>query len=246
MNGIKKICQQIKQQAPWWTTPFDVMTPQTLKKITRPPVGQKKSAMYQAEVDGMLKHLAKDHSPKGRQNMAIVMTLLRTGLRAAELCAVNWSDIDYDTDKRVYRLRGIGKGSKPFEMDLGNDAVLAIKAAYLRKNHIMPRTDTPVFLSLANYKGKTPARLSKVVMHNRLAAIGQVLKDAGIIRGNLEFSAHLFRRTSITLLYGKGFKIADLQKFSRHASVNTLIDHYVDSSESAAPMLDEILAEAAC
>jgi integrase len=192
----------------------------------------------------VLAYLAKDKSQKGLQNRAIVLTLFTTGLRAQELCDLTWDNLHHDTDRDKWYLTGIGKGSKPFNQEVHPDAVQAILDAFLGKFKAMP-SDGPIFTSLSNYPGKKPSKLSKAVLWLRLKDIGDALKDAKVIRQDIEFSAHLFRRSYLTLLAKSGMNLRAIQGISRHASIETLAKHYIDDTESPRAYLDKIMAVSA-
>lgn len=66
------------------------------------------------------------------------------------------------------------------------------------------------------------------------------MKDAGLINRKIEWSAHLFRRTLATLLFELGMDMKALQLATRHASIETLAKHYLDSAEATPGRFDEI------
>ena len=98
-----------------------------------------------------------------------------------------------------------------------------------------------MFHSLESYKGKRPAPLSRAVLWRRLSDIGKEVKKQGIIKRDLQFSPHLFRRTFATLLYKAGMDLKALQGATRHASIETLAKHYVDSQSETSPYFEKIL-----
>ena len=102
-----------------------------------------------------------------------------------------------------------------------------------------------LFWSLENYHGKPPVRMNKSVLWIRLRDIGDQLKRSGLIRKEIEFSAHLFRRTFLSLLSREGMKTVEIQRHSRHSNIKTLINHYIDQAESTRPYLDKILGAVA-
>ena len=55
---------------------------------------------------------------------------------------------------------------------------------------------------------------------------------------------HLFRRTYATLLYRAGMRVKAVQSRTLHASVDTLLRHYIDDNEDAATYLDKAFAVA--
>jgi len=67
-----------------------------------------KQALTKAELKTLLVWLREDRSIKGLENYAIVLTLVTSGLRASELCQLNWGDL-YCEDGR-YTAYFAGKG----------------------------------------------------------------------------------------------------------------------------------------
>ena len=183
----------------------------------------------------MLTWLKKDRSLMGLQNRAIILTLLTTGLRAQELCNLQSKDLEVDTDTEMMYVNGIGKGEKPFRQEIHANAVYAIGEAFKAKFKRDPRPSE--YLLHSNGTG----RLQKGIMWIRLSEIGKALKSAGVIRSDVEFSAHLFRRTYLTVLSKAGMSLGSLQSCARHSNVSTTFNHYVDSQESTKPYLDKAL-----
>lgn len=244
ISGLKNFCKTIQARLPFWPNPFDVMSEKTKRKLSTPPKPTQKAALYGAELRAVLAELAANTTLKGEQNRAIILTLVTTGLRAQELCDLNGSSLEHDPDSDIWYLAGVGKGSKPYRQEIHPDAVSGILGAFRRRMNRDPRPDDPLFISLESYNGKKPERLTKQVLWIRLRAIGDDLKARGIIRREIEFSAHLFRRTYLTLLSKAGMSLRALQGISRHASIEVLAKHYVDDRESPRPYLDQILKEA--
>lgn len=242
--GIKKICSNIKEQMPFWESPFDIMPESVQTKLKASEQGKKKKALYKKEARAVLEHLKADTTIKGQQNYAMVYTLLTTGLRAAELCNLHYGSIEHDPDNDIWYLTGIGKGNKPFHVEVYPEAVRAIHAAFKARFKRDWKQGDYLFYSLENYHGKPPARMNKSTLWVRLRDIGSKLKEKGLVRQEIEFSAHLFRRTFLTLLSKEGMRTVALQQHSRHSNMSTLTNHYVDDTESTRPYLDKILGAA--
>ena len=243
--GIKKVCGNIKELMPFWDNPFDIMNSSVQSKLSAGEKGKKKLALYKKELQAVLEHLKEDNSLKGKQNLAMVLTLVSTGLRAAELCNLTYDDLEYDSDSDLWYLKGIGKGDKPFYVEVHPDAVQASFEAFRAKFNRDWQQGDFLFWSLENYHGKPPVRMNKSTLWIRLRDIGQELKAQGLIRKDIEFSAHLFRRTFLTLLSREGMQTVEIQRHSRHSNIETLLNHYIDAAESTKPYLDKILGAAA-
>lgn len=241
MAGLKNFTKTIQAKLPFWPNPFDIMNEATKRKLATPARAQQKSALYGEELRAVLAHLKGDLTLKGKQNLAIVLTLFSTGLRAQELCDLTGSSLEHDTDTDKWTLRGIGKGSKPYSQEIHPEAVAALLDAFQAQFGRKPRADDALFTSLESYKGKKPSRLTKAVLWIRLHDIGETLKAAGSIRREIEFSAHLFRRSYLTLLSKAGMSLRAIQGISRHANIETLAKHYVDDTVSSKTYLDKIM-----
>lgn len=242
--GLKKICSNIKELMPFWENPFDIMSESVKSKLTAGERGKRKLALYKKELQATLEFLKKDTTLKGKQNYAMVLTLVTTGLRAAELCSLNYNSLEHDPDTDIWYLKGIGKGNKPFYQEVHPDAVNASLEAFRARFKRDWKQGDALFWSLENYHGKPPVQMNKAVLWRRLHDIGLQLKAQGLIRKEIEFSAHLFRRTYLTLLSREGMKAVEIQRHSRHSNIETLIDHYIDTKESTKPYLDKILGAA--
>ena len=76
----------------------------------------------------------------------------------------------------------------------------------------------------------------------RIREIGFSATQAGVITRELEFSPHLFRRTFATLYYRETRDLKATQLATRHASVDVLMKHYVDSAQGISEVVSKILA----
>lgn len=136
-------------------------------------------------------------SVKSIRNMAMVSTLLNTGLRVAELCSIEWSNISFDSQM----LTVIGKGNKERTIPL-NDAIIKILVNYKQTVNI-----------------KKSCKVFPVVPQTVERLIKEYVKKAGL---NDEITPHKFRRTFATLLYTLGdVDIYTLAELLGHESINT-------------------------
>jgi integrase len=97
-------------------------------------------------------------------------------------------------------------------------------------------SDRPLLL---NKEGK---RFKYEALYRRVLRIGEKAKKKGIVRKNLAFSPHCLRRSYVTLRFKNGMDVRSVQKLSRHKSVQTLFQYYIDSSEPPSPILDKIFS----
>ena len=232
--GLKNFCKQISHTIPGWENPFDAMNEALRKKLATNLKAETKTALTRKEISSLMALLNEDTSLKGLQNRALVLTLLTTGLRAAEACSLTYESLEHDSDADIWTLTGIGKGMKPFCVEIHPDAVKAIRKAFraMHKRSLKPG-DHLLYT--------TRGRMKKPAMWTRLRDLGDILKTRGEVRQSVEFSAHLFRRTFLTQLSKLGMGVRAIQHHSRHSNVETLMDHYIDDTESTRPYLDKLL-----
>ena len=234
--GLKKFFEGVRKQLPFFESPFDTMSESVKKKFSQTKKGEQKKALYRKEITAILKDLENQAmaSLEGKQTRAAVLTLLLTGLRSFELCNIKFEDIEHDTDEERHFITGIGKGTKPFRVYLHPTALHAITTAFDATFHRMPKPGDYIFWS-------TRGRLQKATLWARLNKMGDRLKAWGDIRKEIEFSAHLFRRSILTQYSKMGMAVRDLQGAARHSSIKTTMDHYVEGGEDTKPYLDRLL-----
>lgn len=117
------------------------------------------------------------------QDRTIIMTLLETGLRRAELLNLNWDHINFD-DKKLWV---IGKGSKKRTINIPDSTLFLLE--YLRDTRYIK--EGPVFLS-----AKTGKRLSGATLYYKLVHIGKKL-------GFAKLTPHILRHTYSTEYLGR-------------------------------------------
>jgi integrase/recombinase XerD len=140
----------------------------------------------------------------GRRNYAILVLLVRLGLRAAEVAALRLDDIDRRAGEIVVR----GKGRTEERMPLPADVGAAI-AAYLRRGRPR-RLEREVFLRLsAPLRGLAPEGVSEVV------------RAASERAGLGSFGAHRLRHTAGTQMLRGGASLTEVAQVLRHRRVAT-------------------------
>ncbi len=161
------------------------------------------------EVDRLLR--ACDASTLGgRRDRAILLLLVRLGLRAGEVASIKANDIDWS----AARIRVAGKGRRstllPLPQDVGN-AILKYVAA--------GRPVSPgghVFLRLV-------APLRSMTRHTVSCVVNATAARAGVelARGG----AHILRHTAATMLLRQGLPLSAIGALLRHRSIDTTA-HY--------------------
>jgi site-specific recombinase XerD len=156
-------------------------------------------------------HLLLSSCPKdtalGLRDLAILLLLVRLGLRAAEVCRLTLEDIDWQAAEILVR----GKGGKHSRMPLPLDAGQAM-AAYLRKGR--PRSSVRVFFlrAVAPYtQGLSSPCIGGIVR--------RALDRAGIHTARR--GSHLLRHTCATQMLRRGASLTAIGQILRHQRPDT-------------------------
>ncbi len=166
--------------------------------------------------------------------------LLTSGLRAAEFCQLRWGDLEYE-EGGIWTANFIGKGGKEASQEIYEPAIEAVQEyfrAQFRRD--MEKADY-LFYSLPTYPGDQPRPMTPHRLWVRIKQLGESAKEDGIIKRDLNFSPHLFRRSFATLLYKSGMKIKAIQEKTRHANIDVLVKHYIHDEEPASPYFERLL-----
>ncbi len=144
------------------------------------------------------------HKAVGRRDYAMLLLLVRLGLRAGEVAAIRLDDMDW----RRGEVRVRGKGRRidrlPLQSDVGDALV-----AYLRRGRPTCEART-VFVSDRAPHG--PLGSSAVSTRVRLVAIAAGIAPIG---------AHQLRHTAAMEMLRRGSSLADIAQVLRHRSVAT-------------------------
>lgn len=143
--------------------------------------------------------------PTGTRDRAILLLLSRLGLRAGEVAALRFDDIDWE--RGTVRVAGKTRREDllPLPQDVG-DAVLA----YLKHGR-PPEPDEHVFLGIYGWRPLRGIDVAHVV-------------DRAIRRAGVEaptHGAHLLRHSLATQMLRSGNSLQDIARVLRHRSVET-------------------------
>jgi len=201
LKGVARAC--------WERGTLDTETYQRIRSI-RPPAGSRLPAGRDIDAGerlALMQTTARDRTPAGVRDAAILAMLIATGMRRAELCALRTSDVDLETG----RLRIIGKGDKERTAYLRNGAL-----RYLR-DWLAIRGDGPgpIFCRI-NKAGRIfpEGALSTTAMH-------KIITKRAAEAGLSDITPHDFRRTYAGELLDAGQDIATVAALLGHASVET-------------------------
>lgn len=140
----------------------------------------------------------------GRRDFAVLLLLVRLGLRAGEVAALKLDDIDWPQGEIVVRGKGCGHSRLPVPVDVGQAIV-----AYLRRSR--PRaTSRALFVrSRAPLRGLCSGAVSDIV---RRAFARIDLPPAG---------AHRLRHTAATQMLRGGASLSEIAQVLRHQRLDT-------------------------
>jgi site-specific recombinase XerD len=136
----------------------------------------------------------------GRRDYAILLLLVRLGLRAGEVAGLRLDDIDW----RHGEIAVTGKGNRTERLPLPADVGAAI-SGYLRRGRPVTALDRSVFVRVrAPHRGLAPSGVSAVVR----GAAGRA--------GLGEMAAHRLRHTAATAMLRSGGTLAEVGQGLRH------------------------------
>jgi site-specific recombinase XerD len=145
----------------------------------------------------------------GLRDKAILEILFSTGLRVAELVALNREQFQFKNDSKIIEVTIRGKGGHLRTVFLSERAIHSLKK-YLRT-----RNDGSKALFIS-YKGRTP--------NNRLTtrSIERIIKKYAIKSGlPVDTSPHTLRHSFATDLLLKGVDLRVVQEFLGHRDIST-------------------------
>jgi site-specific recombinase XerD len=144
----------------------------------------------------------------GLRDKAILEVLFSTGLRVAELVALNREQIKIKHDTKDMEIGVIGKGSHPRTVYFSERAIEWLRQYYAQ------RIDTEKAL-FVGYKGKKPGRLT-------VRSMERIVKKYAILSGMpISTSCHTMRHSFATDLLMKGVDLRVVQEFLGHRNIVT-------------------------
>ena len=241
IRGLKRFFAGVSRIIPGYISPFEVMEEQLTKKLNRTKKGNRtKKALNKGESRDLLAWLQKDQRVKGQADYDIVLMLLASGLRAAELYQIRWGDLEYE-EGGIWTANFVGKGGKETTQEIYAPALNAVREYFRTQFKQDPEKEDYLVYSLPVYPGDQPRPMTTHRLWIRIKQIGEGAREAGIIKRDLNFSPHLFRRSFATLLYKSGMKIKAIQEKTRHANIDVLMKHYSHDEDPAGPYFERLL-----
>lgn len=153
-----------------------------------------------------------DQSLKGRLSLAIIEVAFSTGMRVAELCSLEVTQISKGGIIRRH-LQITGKGNKTRFIFIGKRATEALQSYLpLRESFLAEKQETHLAALFVNSRGQA---LSPRSCYALLEDLG---KKAGLQRS---LHPHLLRHSFATELMNQGADIRSLQELLGHSSLNS-------------------------
>lgn len=173
-------------------------------KSTTLPRGR---ALGAGEIRALFQGCARDESPAGRRDAALLAVLYGAGLRRSEAVGLDTGDFEPETGALTIRA---GKGHKDRIGYVTNGSKLALLAWLAVRGNL----EGPLFL---------PVRKGGTVEDRRMTAqaVLVILEKRGAQAGVQHFSPHDMRRTFISDLLDAGADISTVQHLAGHANVQT-------------------------
>ncbi|WP_150237498.1 tyrosine recombinase XerC [Nocardiopsis quinghaiensis] len=141
-------------------------------------------------------------TPTDLRRRAVVEALYATGVRVAELCALDLADVDRERDT----VRVLGKGSKERTVPVGGPALEALDAWLSGGRPEMAAPGSGAALFLGARGGRLGVRQAREDVHAYLRAAG------------VDGTPHGLRHSAATHLLNGGADLRSVQEFLGHAS----------------------------
>lgn len=140
------------------------------------------------------------------RDVAIVVLLLHTGLRVAELCALTWQDVEIRERSGVLHVRR-GKGRKLRSVPLNLEAREALAGLGFAEHRDSPE---PIF---RGQRGPLTPRGAQSALSRYLPHLAS--------RGIRQLSPHLLRHTCLKNLRDAGASLEEVAAIAGHENLNT-------------------------
>lgn len=150
-------------------------------------------------------------TPSGLRDRAMLELLYGSGLRVAELCALNISDLEFD--ESILRVRQ-GKGNKERIVPMGEIAIQAVKQ-YLEQRGKLRHPRTQLQDRQALFLNRHGQRLTT-------RSVARVVKQGCLTAGlQSQVSPHVLRHSCATHMLNSGADLRTIQEILGHASLQT-------------------------
>ena len=149
------------------------------------------------------------------RDRAILETLFSTGLRIAELTALNLEQFNILKDKKDMELGVIGKGGKPRVVYFSERASNYIRKYLEIRNDIAYANAKALFVNFRDKKSNADSRLTS-------RSIERMVKKYALLSGIPIFTTpHTLRHSYATDLLNQGVDLRSIQEFLGHSNIAT-------------------------
>ncbi len=140
----------------------------------------------------------------GRRDYAVLLLLVRLGLRAGEVAALRLGDVDWDRGEIVVHGKGNREDSLPLPHDVGE-----AMASFLKRRHSR-RSSRRIFLQVrAPFRDMTRQ------------TVGSIVRQAGQRCGIPSIGSHRLRHTAATQMLRRGASLPEIAQVLRHRHPDT-------------------------
>lgn len=169
------------------------------------------------------------------RDKAFVLTLIDTGLRISEACALKRGDIDWLEQRAVI----IGKGDKQAVIRFSNRSIEALKDYLHARSGIDPNSRVPLGSQplFARHDIRASKKIRPITAGGMWKAIKERIEQAGVERSAVRI--HDFRHYFVTMTYLAKGDLKLSQELARHESISTT-NRYAHFGGEADIAYDEI------
>ena len=169
------------------------------------------------------------------RDRAFVLTLVDTGLRISEACALKRGDIDWMEQRAII----IGKGDKQAVIRFSNRCIEALKNYLHARSTIDPNSRTPLGSQpvFARHDIRASKKIRPITAGGMWKAIKLRIEEAGVERSAVRI--HDFRHYFVTMSYLAKGNLKLSQELARHESISTT-NRYAHFGGEADIAYDEI------
>ena len=151
--------------------------------------------------------VGEEETPTALRDCAMVEVLYASGARVAELCGLDFDDVDYERQT----IRVLGKGNKERTIPIGNPAVSALKAWLTDGRPILTTKDSANAVFIGVRGKRIDQRTVRTVVYEALSAL----------EGVKRMGPHGLRHSAATHLLEGGADLRTVQEILGHASLAT-------------------------
>jgi len=183
--------------------------------LSKPDRGSKSVKFLSLDQIGKLLSSIEPKDDISTRDRAILEAFFSTGLRIAELVALNLEQFNSLKDKKDMELGVIGKGGKPRVVYFSERAMGFIKKYLEIRNDIKYVDAKALFINFRNNKNDADSRLTP-------RSIERMVKKYALLSGVPIFTTpHTLRHSYATDLLNQGVDLRSIQEFLGHSNIAT-------------------------